>query len=478
MSEKHLVAKIAFLEEKDKRKNAEIRKIRQRNSALEVSRKGWKNKAKVLQANLVSLRRGYKTCNEFDSPNVPGHKFDIKMVYTSLSLYISGGCSLRGVRRILLCIQLNYGIFKGDLPSKSSIDNWIKKVGYDDYRSCGEDVYKDDYGIIVDESMVIGQQRMMVVLGLPAIKTTEQASNLSTVRLLYMAVRPSWKGADIEILLKNVSKKMGKSPLYVISDGNSNLIRGIKDSGLVRLCDVGHEIAKFIEQTYKHQEVFKAFSTAVAGVKFREVMKETAYLLPPKQRAIARFMNLGDTVKWARKMLAVLPKLTQVEQQTFGYLKDYDSLIRELSAVFEMVHQMLKIIKNEGISYVNIEKCLIIIQNYAPKIPDTLIIKIKNYFNNEKEKLPNETTIWHASSDVIESLFGKFKQRAATNKLNGVTPLVLSLGLYGQFQEPNDQTKDKVRNALQDVSMTDLQGWKQKYLIENQVVRRNKAFKM
>jgi hypothetical protein len=189
-------------------------------------------------------------------------------------------------------------------------------------------------------------------------------------------------------------------------------------------------------------------------------------------------MNLGDTVKWSRKILAVLPKLTQEEQQTFGYLKDYDSLIRELSAVFEMVHQMLKIIKNEGISYGNIEKCLIIIQNKGSKIPDALIIKIKNYFNNEKEKLPDETTIWHASSDVIESLFGKFKERAATNKLNGVTPLILSLGLYGQFQEPNDQTKDKVRNALQDVSMTDLKEWKQSYLIENQVVRRRKMFKM
>jgi hypothetical protein len=478
MSEKHLVAKIAFLEEKDKRKNAEIRKLRQRNSALEISRSVWKNKAKGLQAYLVSLRRRYKTCNEFDSPNISGHKFDLKIVCTSLSLYFLGGCSLRGVRQVLLCIQLNYGIFKGDLPSKSSIDNWIQKVGYDDYMNCGEDVYKDDYGIIMDESMVIGQQRMMVVLGLPAIKTSEEASNLSTVRLLYMAVRPSWKGVDIEALLKNVVKKMGKLPLYVISDGNSNLIRGIKDSGLVRLCDVGHEIAKFIEQTYKHQEVFKAFSTAVAGVKFREVMKETAYLLPPKQRAIARFMNLGDTVKWSRKMLAILPKLTQVEQQTFGYLKDYDSLIRELSAAFEMVHQMLKIIKNEGISYGNIEKCLIIIQYKGSKIPDALIIKIKNYFNNEKEKLPDETTIWHASSDVIESLFGKFKQRAATNKLNGVTPLILSLGLYGQFQEPNDQTKDKVRNALQDVSMTDLKEWKQRYLVENQLVRRNKAFKM
>ena len=481
MSEKHLVAKIAFLEEKDKKKSAEIRKLRQRNSALVISCRAWKNKTKASQAKRVPVSRGYKTCNDCDvpkTPDIPRHKFKLDLVNISLALYFLGGCSLRGVKRVLFCFQFNYGMFNGDLPSKSTINNWVQKVGYDDYTQCGEGVYESDYGIIMDESMVIGQQRMMVVLGLPAIKTSDKATNLGTVRLLYLAVRASWKAPDIEDLLKNVVKKMGKSPLYVISDGNSNLKKGIKDSGLVRLCDVGHEIAKYIEQTYKHKEVFKAFSTAVAGVKFREVMKQTAYLLPPKQRAIARFMNLGDTVKWASNMLRVLPKLTQVEQQTFRYLKDYESLIRELSAVFKMAHQMLKIIKTKGISYGNIEKCLIIIQDYTPKIPDELIVKIKSYFNNEKEKLPHETTIWHASSDVIESLFGKFKQRAATNKLNGVTPLVLSLGLYGQFQEPDDQIKDKIRNALQDVSMTDLKEWKQKYLIENQVVRRNKTFKI
>ena len=34
----------------------------------------------------------------------------------------------------------------------------------------------------------------------------------------------------------------------------------------------------------------------MVGLKFREVMKETAYLLPPKQRTIARFMNLSAGV--------------------------------------------------------------------------------------------------------------------------------------------------------------------------------------
>jgi hypothetical protein len=503
MSEKHLLAKIAALElaaKKNKalelaankkiaalelaaqKKTTEIRKLRHRNRDLTNSRASWKAKYQASQEIVAGLSERRQppaqTRHEVVAPSIEGHKYDLTMVSICLSLYFFAGCSLRGVKRVLLCLQLNYGYFPGELPSKSSIDNWIQKVGYDDYKHIGIDEYVGDYSIVIDESMVVGQQRMMVVLGLPSAKTSDKASDLATVRVLYLAVRASWKAPDVVKFLKDVIKKMGKPPLYVISDGGNNLKKGIKDSGLVRLCDVGHEIAKFVEQTYKHQEVFKAFSTAVAGVKFREVMKDTAYLLPPKQRAIARFMNLTHTVDWAKKMLVALPKLTPIEQQTFAFLKDYQSLINDLSNVFEIVHQILKIIKNKGISYENIEKCLFLMKEYTLKIPNILTTKITKYFKDEKEKLTDKAAIWHASSDVIESLFGKFKQRSSTNKLNGVTPLVLSLGLYGQFQDQNAPINDKIKDALQDVSMADLNTWKQKYLIQNQVVRRNKTFKM
>ena len=172
-----------------------------------------------------------------------------------------------------------------------------------------------------------------------------------------------------------------------------------------------------------------------------------------------------------------MPKLTQIEQQTLNFLKNYESLIKELENVFDMVHKMLKIIKNEGISHENIEKCTLLMQEYITKIPLVLAVQITTYFKNEAEKMTDEFTLWHASSDVIESLFGKYKQRAASNKLNGVTSLVLSLGLYGQYQQHNDQIKEKTKNALQNVSMADLLTWKQTYLIQNQVVRRRKTFK-
>ena len=48
-------------------------------------------------------------------------------------------------------------------------------------------------------------------------------------------------------------------------------------------------------------------------------MKDAAYLLPPKQRAIARFMNMSGTVSWAIKLLNAFNNLNPTEQQIFNW---------------------------------------------------------------------------------------------------------------------------------------------------------------
>jgi hypothetical protein len=479
MLEKHLTAKIAELKSDLQETKAKNRQLRQRNKELIESRAEWKEKYKHVQDLLRGLRSGSRIVHEVsESSVIEGHKYDLKTVSLCVSLYIFGCCSFRGVKRVLMCLQIEYSLFLGrDLPSKSSIENWVQKIGLYEYTNCSSTLYNGDYSIVIDESIVIGQQRMMLILGLDAIKIGEQASCLGDVRLLYLAVRASWAATDIADLLQKVVEKMGTKPLYIVSDGNSNLIRGIKDAGLERVCDVGHEIAKLVEQTYGKEEAFKAFTTAVSGVKFREVLKDTAYLLPPKQRTIARFMNLSSIVDWATKMLGVLPKLTSTEKQTFDFLQEHQDMIVELGHVFKMTHLILKIIKNKGLSYKNIEECLILMYPYADKIPIKLTVKLNTYFKLEKGKLPDATTIWYASSDVIESLFGQYKHRASPNKLHGVTPFVLSLCLYTHFREQDEPIHDKIKKALQEVSMADLDTWKHKYLIDNQVVRRNKILK-
>lgn len=482
MSEKHLSAKVKTQNEAKKKKTERFQKLRRQKNALkkQVVRLRAQNRELKKSMALMPTKGVGASVLKNEMPittAIERHKFSLRVVSLCMALYFLANCSFRGVSRILCYFQLEFGIQTSELPSKSSIANWAQKSGYYYYSQYDSGLYGSDYCLIVDESMVIGQQRMIVVLGMLASKTGKDATALCDVRVLAIEVRASWKSEDLKVLLEKVIKKMEKKPLYVVSDGGSNLKKGIRDAGLTRICDLGHEISKLLEQTYTGQEVFVAFSKAVAGVKFREVMKEHAYLLPPKQRSIARFMNFSTIVNWARKVMAAMPNLSAEEAKVFDFLKEYKVLIRELSDVYDMTEKILKKLKNEGISHPNIETCLETCKKYGKKVPQVLQDKVAKYLGEEKAKIPDAATVWNASSDILESIFGKYKQRNATNALHGVTPLVLTLCAYTHFDRDIHLMQPEIKAAMEAVFMSDIKQWKTLNLTENQVVRRNKILK-
>jgi hypothetical protein len=223
--------------------------------ASSENRDMWKAKCLLAQSKLVKFERTSRVVNseQLDLSGIKGHKFTLKVVTFCVMLYVFGGCIFRSVHKVLGCFQSEYGLFLGDLPSKASIENLVQKLGYSEYTHSGNYLFEGDYVIIIDESMVVGQQLMMFVLGVDAVKLNEKALCFGTVRLLYIAVRPLWNWEDVVKLLDKVAEKMGKKPVYVISDGGNNLTKGIKEAELKRIPDVGHQIAKYVEQTYAHQ---------------------------------------------------------------------------------------------------------------------------------------------------------------------------------------------------------------------------------
>ena len=210
MSEKHLIAKIAkkTIELQEMRK--ENRYLRHRVQEVSSSRESWKSKYHSLQGNIGQKASciGGKSTQSGDKKGVNRHKYSLKVITLSIMLYVFGGCSFRSVHKVLGCIHREYGLFGVDIPCKSSVENWVQKLGYSEYTRSGKDLYRGDYAVIIDESMVIGQQRMMVVLGVDAVKTEDKALCLGTVRVLSMSVKPSWNASQVCELLGKVGEKV------------------------------------------------------------------------------------------------------------------------------------------------------------------------------------------------------------------------------------------------------------------------------
>lgn len=270
----------------------ENRKLRTQVKRLQSDKAKIKEKLDELKSKVSPQKQPIAAMLPSDD-NIPRHQYSELLVSMCVNMYVLGGCGLRSVIRLIsyLNTTLQWGLT--ELPCKSSVENWVLKAGYHIYETAaaGEQSGKQDYGIIVDECMVAGQERLLAALRIPAEKVGSEALSLQDVEVLHLKVKSSWDGDAIEAYIAALTQKMGRSPAYVISDGNCNLQSGFEKGNVKRIADVGHQLALFTGQLYKEVPEFVSFNKDMAQCRFKEVMKPTAYLLPPKQRVIARFMN-------------------------------------------------------------------------------------------------------------------------------------------------------------------------------------------
>jgi hypothetical protein len=95
----------------------------------------------------------------------------------------------------------------------------------------------------------------------------------------------------------------------------------------------------------------------------------------------------------------------------------------------------------------------------------------------EIKKIPTPDVRWNASSDVLESLFGVFKDRKSPNPLHGVTPFVLLLPLYARISNKKETVNFDFKQSLESVFLSEIEDWRKEKLLENQVSMRIKKLK-
>ena len=414
-----------------------------------------------------------------DGQYIDRHKYNDFVVQMSVELYINFRLGLRCTSAMIEYLSRKLGWELESIPSPVSIKNWVEKSGYSIYR---ETAYSDSqpYAQIIDESMMIGSQRLMLSLGIDAQKTGDKALRFEDVKILDISVSPVWTAEKTGEVLEKVSSANGSPPKYLISDNASILTKAARDKAMTRLPDVGHTMALFVEQVYKKDENFKSFCKEIAEVKFREIMRATAYLLPPKQRSIARFMNLSITVEWADKMLHSLPRLTAEEQKVFGFIKRYPIIINELKGLFEQINGISEKLKKEGLSYKSADKLMKeikILRASSSSRPRQVLDACTKYLKELRAKLPDENTVWHVSSDILESMFGYTKIRKSPNPLNGVTTQIFILPVLTKKDSRTGFVDIDFKRALESVFLRDLNDWRIQNLTENLVVKRTKILK-
>lgn len=378
-------------------------------------------------------------------------------------IVLFAGVSFRSVPRIL-SLFLQQGAEW--IPHFTSVINWTLRIGLALLSQVAP--IDDSWVAILDHSIDIGIKKVLVVLRVrfDALQKKGTALTLQDCQCIGLQISEKTDGETVAAGLKEIFANSG-APVAIIKDGGGDLARGVdlwreqeEQKKVVVIEDIGHVVANALKAQYAKSKLFQQFLEIVNRCAKRLRQTKLAFLAPPKLRTKGRFQGIAKFAAWAEKIIEALDE-TRHDQQ-FDKLRT--SLIG-LSAVKSFICQfaksvlttseIMRVLKNEGLNRDTYHRC----KQLAKTLPERSIVKARILMWLEKHfqihcRLGVGQMPLIVSSDIIESLFGKFKSildRGSMLDMNRSVLLIPAL-----CASPNDTV---INEALAATKHQDLANW-------------------
>jgi len=359
-------------------------------------------------------------------------------------------------------------------PSFGTIRKWLGRVGI--YELQRKKEYRNDWIFIADFTIELGDKKALVILGVSQenlmknILNKEGGLSHNDVEVLGLEIMDSTKGEIIQNKLEELTTKVGV-PLQIVADNGSDLARGIRlyqesHPEVIYTHDVTHAMALLLKYQLKSDDRYQSFIQKCNICRQRLQQTELSFLSPPAQRSQCRYFNIERLTNWGIKLLnsskETLIKLTQNSEpsliypkiiEKLGWLVEYESDLIQWNQMVVMTRSLETQLKHEGISY----EVLDFFQKDKLVFVNTSLQKLQNnifeYLTRQCEKLKDKGTFL-ASSDVIESIFGKYKQFSARCPFKEMGHMLLTICLSTM-----NLNADIIKTALETISFTQVEEW-------------------
>jgi hypothetical protein len=416
-------------------------------SKLRHSRQQWKQKAKdraehnrYLRKELERLRKERDLAKEA----LKGAKQQLRQkearptplkaqrVWLALSLFAGARISFRAVSRVLHVLADRLGI--GKAPCPQTVINWVLRLSIVRMQSvkllqgAARHLMPFTNGLIwmMDTSITLGTGKLLSVLALDAhhYQLADGAPGFQHVRCVAVAVSPSWSGERLADLLERVISVVGR-PVAYLKDGGSELKRAVdvlseRGLGSPVIDDISHAVANMLKRRYEKHPQFATFLSACGRVSSRLKHTVLACLTPPKVQTKSRFMNVHRLVRWAGRVLGLLPAGRAKADSVVAKLRTgldalpaCRTLVRQFRDDAVALLACQKILKTRGLTHDTLHACEPLLDNMASvRVRQEFSRYLHHQLETAKALGLGEVGL-PISSDPIESLFGLSKQHGS-----------------------------------------------------------------
>lgn len=142
-------------------------------------------------------------------------------------------------------------------------------------------------------------------------------------------------------------------------------------------------------------------------------------------------------------------------QEYFGWLNDFAEPLRQWRAILDVLQAAKDEVKHHGLSRATADAflqrlppCL----QRSPTVAD-LITELYTFLCQRTQPIPEDET-WLGTSDVLESIFGKYKNFSGRNSLKGIGKMILSIPVF-----TTKPTLEGIQKAMESHRFSDVTDW-------------------
>jgi len=401
-------------------------------------------------------------------PPVGTHGYGAIMIALAVNLAMSIG--FRGAARAIRIFYDAYGLQREITPSHDSIRNWSMRLGIAAMKQGRERILSAHRRVImVDHSCQIGDEKLMVVLGMDADNLPEpgQALRREDMKVLEVKAASQWKTDDMLREYQSIDERLG--PIrQILIDGASELQNGAKsyaesvDHDVAIQRDAAHYAATQVKSILGKDEKFQQVISQMGTTRSQVQQTELAFLSPPAPKNKARFMNLSSVIQWMTMMLWLLRNpdaecLAGVAPERlrakFGWIEGYADQIPMWRACQDVISTFVTFANEQYLHHGASEKLADAIGELkhceARELRDRLV---KFVLESESSLQPGERL--PMSTQLLESLFGQYKQLEGQQSKSGFTGLVSCIPLLHRIPTPVS-----VRESFAEVTKKQVADW-------------------
>jgi hypothetical protein len=358
------------------------------------------------------------------------------------------------------------------VPCANTGRMWLLRVGL--HELTRPKPKADDWVWIFDHTVQLGGMKALIIVGIRLSQWEEQRGPLRHEDLTVLDVMPMRhsSGPAVEARLKAVAQQTG-DPRAIVGDGGTDLKCGIASfqqthHGVARLYDIKHKMALLLQQQLEKDSRWAKFIARVNQTRARVLLTDLAFLTPANLKAKSRYLNLPPLVTWGRNTLRFLdhprdlpgkPVDRKVLEEKLGWLREYREALYHWSVLLAIVETAERYVRHEGYHAAAAQQLQERLDGLGINPATQAMERATLEFVAEQsaQARPQERLI--GSSEVLESLIGKYKHLQGTHNQGGMTPQLLAFGAIVM-----KKTTETIGNALSAVRTRDVLQWCQQHL--------------